>query len=89
MNYKEKRFLLLGKKIHLKYQIFGVCNFTVLICSLSFKLLKMTQSNCPAILPDKCTARVYDVIVHRPMQVGILNTKLRRLRSSHVMIFHL
>jgi hypothetical protein len=89
VNYEEKRFLLLGKKIYFKYQIFGVCNFTVLICSFSFKLLKMTQSNCLPILADKCTARVYDVIVHWHMQVGILSTKLRRLRSSHVMILHL
>ncbi len=49
----------------------------------------MTQSNCLPILADKCTARVYDVIVHWHMQVGILSTKLRRLRSSHVMILHL
>ncbi len=80
---------MIGKKIYLKYQIFGDCNFTVLICSLSFKLLKMTQSNCPAIFPDECTARVYEVIVHWHMQVEILNTKLRRLHSSHFMIFHL
>ncbi|EFX68042.1 hypothetical protein DAPPUDRAFT_114892 [Daphnia pulex] len=28
----------------------------------------VTESNCPAILPDECTARVYEVIVHWHMQ---------------------
>lgn len=49
----------------------------------------MTQSNCVPILAEKCTARVYDVIVqwHCRWEHWIQN--LRRLRSSHVMIFHL